>query len=368
MPMSKVNSRRILQTSTHVLGWGVLFFVVIFVFPYANYNRPPSESWIYKTLIHLSLLVVFFYVNALVLIPRFLFPQRSYLYFGLVVVGLVGFYWLTEWLNDALGINKLAEAEFKEFLKSRGEVFKPRNRNRPRPWLFEFFPIISALITWGISTSLTFISKWYKDVEIQQQLEKERISAELSYLKTQINPHFFFNTLNNIYALIAIDQTRAQMSVHKLSRLMRYVLYDTQPGTTLLSQEIAFLKDYLELVQLRLKKDVKVVFEYPDDIQDLAIAPMLMLPFVENAFKHGVDYTQPSFVEIKLAQQGTQLTFSTRNRIIVQKSAPLDESNGIGLVNTRRRLDLLYPDQYKLYIAEDKDLNEYYVELTLTVR
>lgn len=365
--MSKAENRRILQASTHVLGWGVLLFVAIFVFPYANYNRPPSESWVYKTLIHISLLIVFFYVNAQVLIPKYLFPQRTWLYSCLVVLGLVGFYQLTDWLNEVLGINRLAEEEFKEFLRSRGEVFRPRNRNRPRPLLFEFFPLISALITWGISTSLTFISKWYRDVEIQQQLEKERISAELSYLKTQINPHFFFNTLNNIYALIAIDQTRAQMSVHKLSRLMRYVLYDTQPGTTLLSQEIAFLKDYLELVQLRLKKDVAVSFEYPDDITDVPIPPMLMLPFVENAFKHGVDYTQPSFVEIKLRQEPNQLVFSTRNRIISQKSTPLDESNGIGLTNTRRRLDLLYPERYKLYIAEDKTTNEYHVELTLSV-
>src|SRR5580698_6267334 len=141
-------------------------------------------------------------------------------------------------------------------------------------------------------------------------------SSELSFLKAQINPHFFFNTLNNIYALTLVNADTSRKAIHQLSRMMRYVLYDTQNSTTLLSQEVAFIKDYISLMQLRLTDVVKIDFKSPGALKDLAIAPMIFLPFIENAFKHGVSATQPSNINIAVKQNNNTIELEVVNTII----------------------------------------------------
>lgn len=162
-----------------------------------------------------------------------------------------------------------------------------------------------------------------------------------------------------------LDVEHAREALHRLSRMMRYVLYETQEGTVRLSQEIAFLQDYIQLMQLRLTDKVKVTFEKPEPYHDVSIAPMLLLPFLENAFKHGVSATQPSEIFVGLKQEGAALRVEVKNTLFSGKGPTLDESNGIGLVNTRRRLDLLYPNQYRLNITEQTPSNEYLVVLVL---
>jgi sensor histidine kinase YesM len=217
----------------------------------------------------------------------------------------------------------------------------------------------------GISTSVTVIQKWQKDKQEREELEKDKVTSELSFLKAQINPHFFFNTLNNIYALTVVDAEVAGKAIHQLSRMMRYLLYDTQQGHTMLSQEIAFVKDYISLMQLRLTDVVKVNIDTPANLQDMPLAPMIFLPFVENAFKHGVSATQQSHIDIIIFQKGKVLDLTVKNSIIKDNSVSLDTNSGIGLVNTRRRLDLLYPGKYKLNISELNAANEYTVHLVL---
>ena len=146
---------------------------------------------------------------------------------------------------------------------------------------------------------------------------------------------------------------------------MRYVLYETQHGTVLLSQEIAFAQDYIELMQLRLTDKVKVSLEPPLPLHDVSIAPMLFLPFIENAFKHGVSAVQPSNIEIKIWQVENKVFVDVRNTLFTEKRTVLDESNGIGLVNTQRRLDLLYPGKYHLDVSENSEEKEFEVRLEL---
>jgi two-component system, LytTR family, sensor kinase len=196
-------------------------------------------------------------------------------------------------------------------------------------------------------------------------MEQDKISSELSFLKAQINPHFFFNTLNNIYALTLINADTSRKAIHQLSRMMRYVLYDTQNSTTLLSQEIAFVKDYISLMQLRLTDAVKIDFTSPASLKDVAIAPMIFLPFVENAFKHGVSAIQPSSITISVTQQNSKIDLEVVNTVIKEQNNNLEAGSGIGLNNTRRRLDLLYPGKYSLLINEDTANNIYSVHLTL---
>jgi len=146
---------------------------------------------------------------------------------------------------------------------------------------------------------------------------------------------------------------------------MRYVLYDTQNSTTQLSQEVAFVKDYISLMQLRLTDAVTIDFKAPALLKDVAIAPMIFLPFIENAFKHGVSATQPSYIHIDISQQNSSVVLKVVNTIIKEQNNNLEAGSGIGLNNTRRRLDLLYPGKYELQINEDAAQNIYSVHLTL---
>jgi LytS/YehU family sensor histidine kinase len=233
---------------------------------------------------------------------------------------------------------------------------------------FDSMGLLITMFVQGIATSITVVQKWQKDAQIRQNLEQQRVSSELSVLKAQINPHFFFNTLNNIYALTLLDGEQARTAIHRLSRMMRYVLYDTAGGFTLLSQEVAFVQDYITLMQLRLDDRVTVTFERPNPLRDVPVASMLLLPFLENAFKHGVAATQASHIYIALRQPAPQtVELEVRNTRLLLPSTDLTGSNGIGLANTRRRLDLLYPGRFKLQVDDHTPTNEFLVHLTLHV-
>ena len=179
-------------------------------------------------------------------------------------------------------------------------------------------------------------------------MEKDNVTSELSFLKAQINPHFFFNTLNNIYALTEVDPKVAGEAIHQLSKMMRYLLYDTQQGQNMLSEEIAFVKNYISLMKLRLTEKVMINIDTPVNLKDMPLAPMILLPFVENAFKHGVSATQPSHIDIVILQRDKVLDVAVKNSIRNDNNINLENNTGIGLVNTRRRLDLIYPGKYKL--------------------
>jgi hypothetical protein len=345
--------RRYIPFLLHLFGWA-LIVPMLFFQPKGMNIEPPAEFWI-KQWIVLGLLIGVFYLNSYVLVPKLLFRNHTIGYVVSIVAAVAAIYWTSQgveaWLN-------LPELWHKVFRPDR-----PFNPNRPRR--FDTFTFLYSLLALGASTSLTVVQKWQKDAQIREKLEQEKVSSELSFLKAQINPHFFFNTLNNIYALTMIDVENAREALHRLSRMMRYVLYETKEGTVRLSQEIDFLQDYIQLMQLRLTDKVKVTFEKPQPINDVAIAPMLLLPFLENAFKHGVSATQRSEIFVGLSQQGQSLRVEVRNTLFSGKGKALDESNGIGLVNTRRRLDLLYPGRYELNITEHTPDNEYLVVLTL---
>lgn len=345
--------RRYIPLLLHIFGWGLVMSMLFSQPKWMNVD-PPSEFWLKQGAL-LSLLIGIFYLNSYVLVPRLLFKNHTIGYIASIAVGVFALYWAIQGIESWLNLPELWHKAF------RGE--RPFNPHRPRR--FDTFTFLYSLLAVGASTSLTVVQKWQKDAQIREQLEQEKVSSELSFLKAQINPHFFFNTLNNIYALTMIDVENAREALHRLSRMMRYVLYETKEGTVRLSQEIDFLQDYIQLMQLRLTDKVKVTFEKPQPINDVAIAPMLLLPFLENAFKHGVSATQRSEIFVGLSQQGQSLRVEVKNTLFSGKGKALDESNGIGLVNTRRRLDLLYPGRYELNITEHTPNNEYLVVLTL---
>jgi len=270
--------------------------------------------------------------------------------------------------------------------KAREAVLNPPNPwsgPRPHPQLGpeEGRPLLNSgvllitLLVLGIVTSLAAMQKGQRDAESRLELERRQVATELSLLKAQINPHFFFNTLNNIYALTLLDADQARAALHRLSRMMRYVLYESPAGHTRLNQEISFLQDYIDLMHLRLTTKVQVRFERPGTAghgsvsPDPFIAPMLFQPFVENAFKHGVSATAASIISIELRQPtATTVVLCVRNTVFPDRPAAADdEPGGIGLVNTQRRLDLLYPRAHTVRVNPRNAANEYEVCLHLNL-
>jgi two-component system LytT family sensor kinase len=365
VPKSK---SKLIAVIVQILIWGVFALGLFFYQPFLSAIDVPYQYWL-KQVIILSMLVAAFYLNSLVLVPRFLLKNHTGYYFMVIIVLITGIVFLTGQVDNWLNLHQLMDAAFHKRWQSIGEALARRQHGPPKSGQgghgIDTITITITALVLGISTSFTTIQKWQKDQQERQELEQDKVTSELSFLKAQINPHFFFNTLNNIYALTQVDADVAGKAIHQLSRMMRYLLYDTQQGHTLLSQEIAFVKDYISLMQLRLTDVVKITFDTPADLKDMPVAPMIFVPFVENAFKHGVSATLQSHIEISVKQDDKILHLLVKNSIINDNSVSLDTNSGIGLVNTRRRLDLLYPGKYKLDISELNADNEYTVHLML---
>jgi len=339
------------------LIWVVLGIVLLFNQPLGWGITVPYQFWI-KQVFTFFLLVGAYYLNAYLLVPRFLLKSRTGVYFLLMLLVIATIMLLTSWLDRYMQLGKLVnEAFMKHGPPKRGE----------RRHGYDILTLAVSALVLGISTSITTTQIWQRDRQRHQEMEQEKIGSELSFLKAQINPHFFFNTLNNIYALTVVNVETSRTALHQLSRMMRYVLYDTQNSTTLLSQEIAFIKDYISLMQLRLTEKVAVNFFTPIPLQDFALAPMLFLTFVENAFKHGVSDTQPSAIDVIITQDANTVNLMVKNSIFITQGNNIEENQGIGLNNTIRRLDLLYPGKYTLKVDETAEGNMYIVNLTINL-
>jgi two-component system, LytTR family, sensor kinase len=223
--------------------------------------------------------------------------------------------------------------------------------------------LLATILVSGFSIGLKASGRLIQNEKEKKELEKEKLNSELAFLKNQINPHFFFNTLNNIYSLIQINKENAQDAVLKLSKLMRYILYESEKGNTMLSSEIDFMHNYLDLMRLRITEKVDLQISFPENYPDCAIQPLLFVSFIENAFKHGVSNREHSFIHITLAIADNNLTFSCINSISSTVSAN-DSNSGIGLENVKKRLNLLYPNKHKINIFHSA--NSYNIELKIT--
>lgn len=358
--MTPIQYRNKLSILIHVSAWLLLGMMLFLLNPISWKVTLPDEFWIRQGILLLMLAGVF-YLNIHLLLPKFLFKKgKAVVYLGIALaVSLVFMLTLQQielWLN-------LPELMHK--------AFRPNVPHIPKKHIFSFdiFTTLILFLTLGISTSVAAVQKWQADESLRRKLEEERVSSELSYLKAQINPHFFFNTLNNIYALTNIDIERARMALHKLSRMMRYVLYETEKDQTLLSKEIDFIKDYITLMQLRISERIEIDLDIQEQFSDTIVAPMILLPFIENCFKHGISSRQESRIVIRLTMEDHLLHLRTVNKIVpVSRESVENQSRGIGLVNTKRRMSLIYADKYDLVIDDSNPENEYRVDLKIDLK
>ncbi len=197
-----------------------------------------------------------------------------------------------------------------------------------------------------VAVSIRMTGEWARAASARQELERVHAEAELQNLKSQLNPHFLFNTLNNIYSLIGLDAARAQQSVHELSRMLRYVLYDSSRPLVPLREEMDFLRNYVELMRLRVPRQVDVQVSLPDAPPAVQVAPLLFISLVENAFKHGVSSDGPSYVHISIEEDGSRLTCRIENSLFPKAEGQDRSGSGIGLKNLERRLELIYPGRH----------------------
>lgn len=195
-----------------------------------------------------------------------------------------------------------------------------------------------------------------------EELEKENLNQQLQYLRYQINPHFFMNTLNNIHALVDIDPNEAKECILELSRLMRYILYEGSKPTIPLDKETEFLKQYVALMRIRYQDNVRIEVNLPQSLPGVEIPPLLFISFVENAFKHGISYDEDSYIEVNMEVKGDKLRFKCVNS---RHESHQDEHKGIGMENVRKRLELLYGNNYVMRIRTDEKEYEIFVEIPI---
>lgn len=324
----------------HAIFW-VLVFVVMLLADSKNQTTPKE---VIQKIINLVFYMLVVYINLGYLIPKFL-NQKNFITYCILLLAMVAVF--TPIMVLLLYIT-IEEADPREFLLMNQQ------------YIFLLLFLVA-----GGSTMIKIISDWQRHQRDRKDLETQRMQSEIRFLKSQINPHFLFNTLNSLYALTLKKDDIAPEIVIKLSDMMRYMLYECNERRVPLQKEVAYIENYLSMEELRQSGASDISFTVEGEIRDQMIAPMIFIPFLENSFKHGLNLQiKDGYVHLMMRVLGNKLLFRIENSKpseISPGEAP--EQGGIGLSNVRRRLDLLYPGQYKLDIVNTD--TSYIVELSL---
>jgi two-component sensor histidine kinase len=337
-------------------------------------NDDESRHFVLKGWIRLIPFFVIFIINNFILAPKLLFRSRitTYIISCLLVLVLVSF--LSKFLLSPEFHPEKHEPAKEQMLKGPEQFYPsnipdhhnkkppepPKGPKPPEKRIFDFSVFIIGFLIMGFNSGVKVFIYWNEEQEKTNEKERQYLSTELAFLRQQISPHFFMNTLNNIHALIDIDSEKAKDVIIKLSRMMRYLLYESGEEKISISKEIEFLESYIELIQLRYdSSDLTVVINYPDDLENIFVPSLLFLPLVENAFKHGVQSGKKSFVTIDFSVIGDKFVLLVKNS---KAEKNFDEftknASGIGLENIKKRLSLIYKENYTIEIKSKEDIFE----------
>lgn len=305
---------------------------------------------------------ILFLINHFLLVPFLLFKNIKLLYLLAAFSLIIAFSFNTYFIEKSGPKNGPPQHDFTQHPPpNRADHLNPMERHpapqqrKPNP--IPFPPLVNTIIisflVIGFDTGLRMLFKWSKLEKEKTVLEKEKVQSQLAFLSNQVSPHFFMNTLNNIHALIDIDTEEAKEAIIKLSKLMRYLLYESQAKLVPLAKELEFIKSYVNLMKLRFSEKVTINFHVSGELPDKSIPPLLFTSFVENAFKHGISYEKPTFIDIEFSYVPENLTFEIKN----SKPGKITENKsfGIGIENSRKRLDIIYGTKYSLKIEDNND-------------
>jgi hypothetical protein len=335
--------KTLINTGLHFLVWLILFLFPFWQFPgqQNDYERLFLFVWF-----PLILYAILFYVNYSFLIKKYLFEKEFVLYLFINCLMILVFVYFNWKFRDYLMGSGIQPS------MSPGNIpDKPGDGFPSGPPPGSFFiakDLFSFVIPVIISIAVKSTENWIKADGERKEIINKNLESELNSLKYQLQPHFFFNSLNNIYSLVELSPAKAQEAIHSLSKLMRYLLYDTGREMVDLSEEITFLKKYIQLMELRRTDKAPTTCSFPELAPDqFRIAPLLLIPIIENAFKHSVSALQPSSVSMVMTIDKNKMYFSCENSDFPERS-PDKSSSGIGLVNIRKRLELIYPQKHEL--------------------
>jgi Histidine kinase len=328
----------------------LLFLLQPFILPSrpTNATEPQYFNELVFNILGNILIVSFFYVNYIYLIPRFLF-KRSYLQYGLIVSAGLALILLVPWF--IIGQHNPPPPHF-----------HARHPNPDAGSIYAkfriFFSDVDHIVFLFVGTVI-FSVFWFEKMQ-NQKIKNEKLQAELSHLKLQIHPHFLFNTLNSIYAFAIKKDDRTAETVLKLADFMRYLLQESYRDEVHLDKEIHYINNYIDLQKSRLRDTVLITHEVSGDFSGKKIAPLLLFTFIENAFKYGVNPEENSVIKISLTLTDNELVLKVFNNIVSTKNI---ESTNIGIQNTKDRLELYYPNKHKLTISDE--ISEFRVTLKI---
>jgi two-component system, LytTR family, sensor kinase len=340
-PMNRYRDYLRSEAAYHILIWALLIIPHGF-FTYPLLERFGATKYVANLLVTDGLMLVIVYLNVFYLIPKY-YKARKFLTYYFILMILIGIY-----IYAAIALE---------------DFIMPRTRPGQaiiNAVIFNFFNIARYCV---IAFLLYDIQEKFDQGKQLDQIKIEKVNTEINYLRAQINPHFLFNTLNNLYGLALEKSERTPEVILKLSKIMDYMLFELDGSKIPLEKDVENLENYIELEKIRQGNNAKIVFNKSGTIDNQLIEPLLLLPLVENAFKHGVNkMIEGAYLEIKLEVSGNAIRFEVTNNYS-QSTSEKQMHSSIGLTNLRRRLELFYPKHYTLTINDDSV--NYRVMLTL---
>ena len=355
MPYKERNA--VVQVTIIIAAWASFFLLPFEFFPYnRNFSPFQSHRFVYSFISSNILLIIFYYLNSVILIRNLLARKKILLYI-LSVLAYLLIYLTVIYL---IAINSEEVKDFLQSPYSKTPYYKFKG-----PYFFSSGPLLLFLLALAVSTGSKVITQWFTAEQVKEEITRQQLQTELSLLKSQVNPHFLFNTLNSIYSLSVTSSTKTADAVMKLSRIMRYTLEESQHDVVSLNQEIEFINSYIELQKIRLTGHTQIQFDVTGQTEYVKIAPLLFIPFIENAFKYGVSAHKASAILVSIHATENLLQFSCVNDVFPVAKVK-SEGTGTGIINTKRRLQLLYKEQYNMVILPGEQ--QYKISLTINTR
>ena len=335
------------QWFVHAFLWCALFGVLIYPFLLESRSIPPH------IIIKLVMAAVLFYFNYYYLVPNFLLKDKIKIYIGIsiVLISIVGY-----------GSHSLFPPEGPKDFGPITDYMKERRESR-MPIRFSLMPFVVFGIPYIFAIMLRVYTELQKNENLRRSVEKEKVQSELQFLKTQLNPHFLFNSLNTIYSLSVKKSPDTSEAIINLSELMRYMIYEADKDLVPLNKEIEYIKSYVALQRLRLADSENVFLKISGDDTGKIIPALLFISFIENAFKYGTDYDGKTNVKINLLIKEKSIHLYVVNKIGSHRAK--SESSGVGLQNVKNRLNYLYPNSHELVIKDDGSIYEVNLILNL---